>query len=123
MIGRVAALLSGYYVADVPESIRNIEIEDWSTSLNEFPEWAIAAACRWWTSEHNDSRRYRPQIGDIVKQARREMGGVDVARMAIRRFDRGVRPEVEEQRTPPTPEQIEQRRAYAESVLGKGKKA
>ena len=53
MLARVAALLSPYYEKDVPQGVRKMEAEDWAEALQDFPQWAITNAVRWWKGEHN----------------------------------------------------------------------
>jgi len=88
-LARVAALLSGYYAADVPTGIIEIEAEDWAEALDKYPAWAITKAVRWWKGESNPNRRKRPLEGDIAARARLEMGPVFVAAAAVSRFERG----------------------------------
>ena len=76
---RVAALLSPYYEKDIPQSVREMEAEDWREALREFPQWAIERAVRWWKGEENPDRRKRPMEGDIAARCRLEMNGVSSA--------------------------------------------
>lgn len=92
ILARVAALLTGYYAADVPAEVIRFEAEDWLDALKEFPDWAITKAVRWWKGETNADRRKRPMVGDIAARARFEMGPVIVARIAVGRFDDGKQP-------------------------------
>jgi len=118
LLARVAALLTPYYTGDVPGGVRMIDAEDWADALGEFPEWAIVKACRWWKSDMNDNRRKKPLEGDIVARIKFEMGAVKVAEWAIARFDRGVRPSATSQhRDAVSPENMEQRRKFAESII------
>lgn len=82
---RVAALLTPYYAADVPQSIIAIDAEDWAEALHGYPEWAITKACRWWKGSSNDNRRRKPLEGDIAERCRLEMGIVRVAENALKR--------------------------------------
>jgi len=83
MLARVAALLSPYYEKDVPQGVRKMEAEDWAEALQDFPQWAITNAVRWWKGENNPDRRRRPLEGDIVDRCRAEMMPVRAARMCI----------------------------------------
>ena len=92
--------------------------EDWLTELGELPPWAIQKACRWWMSSSNPDRRKKPLPGDIAAQARRELGPVACAEVALKRFDREnapVRHMTEE--TPHTPS-AESKARVSEMVKG-----
>lgn len=88
-LARIAALLSGYYAADVSPAVVRIEAEDWAYALRDFPAWAIQNAVRWWKGESNPNRRRKPLEGDIAEAARKEMAALVVADLAVKRFDRG----------------------------------
>lgn len=115
-LARIAALLSGYYAADVPQEIVRIEAEDWAHALREFPAWAIVNAVRWWKGEDNPRRRNKPHEGDIAERARKEMAAIVVAEVAVKRFDRGgnilpFKPEPREELTP------EERQRRADEIM------
>jgi len=61
--------------------------EDWQSELEGLPAWAINAACRWWMSHENKERRKKPIAGDIGEKARAYIARVDLARLALLRFD------------------------------------
>ena len=92
VLGRVAALLSQYYAADLPQSMVRIMADDWAEELAEYPEWAITKAVRWWKSEANPERKRKPLEGDISARAKREMSLVRVAERALRKYAEGVAP-------------------------------
>ena len=118
LMHRVLALLAPYYSNDVPQSVREIEAEDWLVALGGLPEWAVVAAARWWKSDANANRRKRPFEGDIAERAKLEMGIVKVGEWAVKRFDSGIRPApAAAPRQGPTPEELEHRRKFAESVI------
>lgn len=81
---RIAALLSPYYEKDVPQSVREMEAEDWIGALAEYPRWAVERAVRWWKSADNIDRRKRPLEGDISARCDVEMSEVHRARNAMR---------------------------------------
>jgi len=120
VLGRVAALLSQYYAADLPQSIVKVMADDWAEALCEYPEWAITKAVRWWKSEANAERKRKPLEGDIAARARYEMGIVKVAEGALRRFDSGVLPYVggdnSTGRVEPTEEQRKRMADYQEEA-------
>jgi hypothetical protein len=119
VLARVAALLTGYYVADIPAEIMRFEAEDWEVGLREFPEWAITKAVRWWKGESNVDRRKKPQVGDIAIRARHEMGAVCVARLAVKRFDEGRPLFTRKQDEPLEPGDAELRSRNANEILAK----
>lgn len=82
-MGRIAALLSGYYDKATPLGIREIEAEDWAEALRDYPQWAIERACRWWKSVDNSKRGKRPVEGDIVARVRKEMDPVLAAKRRL----------------------------------------
>lgn len=61
--------------------------EDWHEELSAYPSWAIQKAARWWMGSSNEKRRQKPLAGDISARAREEMGAVEVAKGALRRFE------------------------------------
>lgn len=75
-MARVASLLSPYYDKDTPQSVRELEAEDWLEALGGFPQWAIDRAVRWWKGAENPDRRKRPLEGDIAARCRVEMRGI-----------------------------------------------
>lgn len=121
LMHRVLALLAPYYSTDIPQSVREIEAEDWLVALGEFPEWAVVAAARWWKGDENTDRRKRPLEGDIAARAKNEMDFVKLAEWAVKRFDDGIRPmpprPPEPPRAAPTPEEMEQRRKFVAELM------
>ncbi|QCO00513.1 hypothetical protein D3093_35295 (plasmid) [Azospirillum argentinense] len=65
--GRCAALLSHYYVPDVPFELQVAALEDWVRLLSPFPKWAIQAAVDEWLSRPG---RQKPMPGDIIAACR-----------------------------------------------------
>ena len=118
LMARVLALLTPYFTANVPEGVRRMEAEDWRAALDGKPAWAVEKACRWWKSDENPDHRRKPLEGDIVDRVKFEMGILSFGAMKIREFDAGrmERERAAEDR-PPTPEEMEQRRAFAKTVL------
>lgn len=94
--GRIASLLAQYFQGDISEGMMKSIADDWRHELQEFPAWSIAKAVRWWTGKDNPDRRKKPLPGDIAEQAQKELGPLFVARAAIRRFDTGSVPMIEE---------------------------
>lgn len=76
VLARVAALLLPYFEKDTPQSVREMEAEDWLEALGGLPEWAIVQAVRWWKGPNNPDRRRRPLEGDIAKVAREQTSRV-----------------------------------------------
>jgi hypothetical protein len=118
LMARVLALLTPYFTPNIPEGVRRIEAEDWRASLEGKPAWAIEKACRWWKSDENPDHRRKPLEGDIADRVKFEMGILSFGAMKVREYDAGytkrmAEPEPER----PTPEQMEQRRAFAKTVL------
>lgn len=120
LMHRVLALLAPYYSNDIPQSVREIEAEDWLFALAEYPEWAVIAAARWWKGENNPDRRKRPLDGDIAARANQEIGFAKVAEWAVKRFDQGIRPSPPmtlPERKAPEPVDMERRRAFANELI------
>ena len=80
ILNRVSSLLAGYYVPDISEEAQSIIFSDWVGILADMPEWAITNACQSWQT--GDDRRKRPQPGDILAAAKKEIA---VHKMAIGR--------------------------------------
>ena len=117
LMGRIASLLSTYYISDVPQGIRELEAEDWAEALGGYPEWAVTKACRWWRSADNPNRRKKPLEGDIEARVKAEMGAVRIAELAVRRFDERrapFDPETNQPRERCTPEAAKQILAKAQ---------
>ena len=76
----MSSLLAGYYVPDISEEAQSIIFSDWVGILADMPEWAITNACQSWQT--GDDRRKRPQPGDILAAAKKEIA---VHKMAIGR--------------------------------------
>lgn len=76
LLGRIAATLSAYYEKDSHHSIEGKRAEDWLQELQEYPQWAIERAMRWWTSSGNKDRRKQPLEGDIAERCLLEMKGI-----------------------------------------------
>lgn len=119
LMHRVLALLSPYFATDTPQSVREVEAEDWLAALGGYPEWAVTAAARWWKSDANPDRRKRPMEGDIAARCKVEMGVVSIAKLAVDRFDRGHRPFMEPEREVIPPEDMEHRRKFASEVMAR----
>lgn len=94
--GRIASLLAQYFQGDISEGMMKSIADDWYHELREFPAWAIAKAVRWWIGKDNPDRRKKPMAGDIAERAQKELGPIAVARAAIRRFDSGFVPMIEQ---------------------------
>ena len=94
--GRIASLLAQYFQGDVSESMMKTIADDWYSELRDFPAWAIAKAVRWWIGRDNPDRRKKPMAGDIAERAQKELGPILVAQSAIRRFDSGAFPMIEQ---------------------------
>ena len=118
LMARVLALLTPYFTSNVPQGVRRIEAEDWRAALDGKPQWAVEKACRWWKSEENPDHRRKPLEGDIVERVKFEMGVLSFGAMKVREYDEGYRQRtMEPERVPPTPEEMEQRRAFAKTVM------
>lgn len=87
LLARVAALLSPYYEKDTPQTIREMEAEDWLAELAGSPRWAVEAACRWWKGAENDRRHKRPFEGDISARVMVEMDAVRAGKIRVEMFD------------------------------------
>lgn len=83
-MARAAALLDPYYDKGTPQSIREIEMEDWADALADFPDWAIERAAKWWKGADNPQRRKRPLEGDIAARCKVEMMAVRAAEIRER---------------------------------------
>ena len=118
LMARVLALLTPYFTANVPEGVRRIEAEDWRAALESKPQWAIEKACRWWKSDQNEHHGRKPLEGDILERVKIEMGILSFGAMKVREYDRGYAKRMEQPEDErPTPEQMEQRRAFAKTIM------
>lgn len=71
--GRIAALLTQFYAADLSEKFQEAIANDWLTELRGYPGWAIQRACRWWVGRDNPDLGKRPLPGHIGKRVAEEM--------------------------------------------------
>lgn len=92
ILARVASLLSPYYEKDTPQSVREMTAEDWVVSLEQFPEWAINDAVRWWKGPDNPKRHKAPIEGDIAERAWQITDVVRAAKLRVEAFDDGPPP-------------------------------
>uniref|UniRef100_A0A2A3K2R9 Uncharacterized protein n=1 Tax=Alloyangia mangrovi TaxID=1779329 RepID=A0A2A3K2R9_9RHOB len=104
IMARVGALLEPYYDKGTPQSIREIEMEDWADALGKYPYWAIERAAKWWKSEGNPQRRKRPLEGDIAARCKVELMAVRAAEIRERGGWRGNFMSHEERGEPCSPE-------------------
>lgn len=81
--GRVVTLLSHYFVAQLEAGQAKAVARDWIETLERYPAWAIAKACRWWLSMENPRKSFKPVPGDIQDRAHRELEGVRAARVMV----------------------------------------
>ena len=119
---RVVTLLSHYFVAQQESAVVDAIAEDWVATLETYPAWALANACRWWISKDNKDRHRRPMPGDIEARADVELSPVRAAQITIRRgviAEPAHDAEAKPQRTGEwwTEAETERRRLFAESVL------
>lgn len=61
--GRAFALLSQYYVGDIPTEAHAMIFGDWRAGLSDLPFWALDAACKAYLA--SSSCRKKPQPGTI----------------------------------------------------------
>lgn len=115
-MARVASLLSPYYDKDTPQSVREMEAEDWLEAIGLFPQWSIDRAVRWWKGAENPDRRKRPLEGDIAARCKVEMRGVGSVPKIL---EIKARSKPEPERPKCTPEEMEHRRKVAEEIMGK----
>jgi hypothetical protein len=94
--GRIASLLAQYFQGDISEGMMKSIADDWYHELKDFPAWSISKAVRWWIGKDNPDRRKKPMTGDIAERAQKELGLIIVAQSAIRRFDTGFTPKIEQ---------------------------
>lgn len=121
LMARVAALLSPYYEKDIPQGVRQMEAEDWAVALDEFPEWAVTKAVRWWKSADNERRHVRPVEGDIQGRCRVEMSTVRAARKYLDapHLTAHLRQSSEPPRPQVSPEDMAHRAAVAADMLSR----
>jgi len=97
LMGRVATLLSHFYVSPMSEHEAKAVAEDWADALGEFPQWAVEEACR----EYLRTQDRKPTIAAIRALCRHHFAVVEYTRQKAMRGP--VEREVE--RTPLTDEQ------------------
>ncbi|WP_372393833.1 hypothetical protein ABMY26_00730 (plasmid) [Azospirillum sp. HJ39] len=65
--GRVIALLSHYFVPDIPQQAQVAALGDWIMLLARYPQWAVQAAVVEWLDRPG---RQKPMPGDIAAGCR-----------------------------------------------------
>ena len=68
----------------MPDAIMGEIANDWAEELQEYPEWALLKAFRWWTGRENQKRRQKPVPGDIAERAHIELSIVRAAEIEAR---------------------------------------
>lgn len=120
LMARVLSLLTPYFTANVPESVRVMEAEDWHAALSDQPQWAIEKAVRWWKSDANPDRRKKPLEGDILAKVKEFTGVLTYGKFMIDRFDAGHRAPVIAPPAYRAPVDPAERQRISEEILGKG---
>ena len=118
---RVVTLLSHYFVAQQESAVVEAIAEDWVATLERYPAWALANACRWWLSKDNPDRAKKPLPGDIEARADAELSRVRAAQITVQRGVSAIAPPAAVEKPDPvewwTDAERERRRLFAESVL------
>lgn len=81
MLGRVATMLSHFYVSEADEAQMRAMMADWRDALEGFPRWAIAEAC----SEYLRTQERKPTIAAIVKLCDHHFAVVEYTRQKAMR--------------------------------------
>lgn len=84
----VSILTAHYFVSALPKAVAKQLGQDWINELEEYPQWAIENAFRWWLSKDNPKRRNRPVPGDISEQADFAISIIRAAKVRLRQFER-----------------------------------
>ena len=93
LMGRVATLLSHFYVSSTDEAEMRAALSDWADALSEFPAWVIAEACR----EYLRTQERKPSIAAIRKLCQQHFAVVEFTRMkAMRGPQESERPSMSE---------------------------
>ena len=85
---RVVKMLHHYFIANAPTEAIEAVANDWIAELEEYPLWAIKAACTWWVSRHNPDNARKPVPGQISARAQREAGIIIAAKQQLKMFDK-----------------------------------
>jgi hypothetical protein len=80
LLARVLALLSHFRAEANPPQIEQAMADDWAEDLAEFPMWAVEEACRSWRR----TRKWRPQICEILALCRESVGEATARRDRLR---------------------------------------
>ena len=81
LMGRIATLLSHFYVSPMSETEVRAVAEDWAAALGAFPQWAVAEACAEWLRSSNR----KPTIADIRKLSQQHFAVVEFTRQKAMR--------------------------------------
>lgn len=113
--GRVATLLSHFYVSSMGASEMRAIAEDWIAALGEFPNWAIQEAC----AEYLATETRKPTIAAIRQLTQAKIGAVSLMRVrAMQGPGDGTRGAPQPERNGPQPADKAERARIAAEVVG-----
>lgn len=113
--GRVATLLSHFYVSSMGGTEMRAVAEDWISALAQFPRWAIQEACQ----EYLVTQERKPTIAAIRTLTQAKMGTVSLMRVRAMQGPGDDRPWLRTQdRKGPSPADRAERARIAAEVIG-----
>ena len=80
---RITTLLHSYFEKDAPDAVHELTAEDWFAEIDQYPEWAITRAVRWWIGPKNKNRGRHPVVGDIAARCEIETIPIRTARFFL----------------------------------------
>jgi len=80
-MGRIATLLSHFYVSPMSETEARAVAQDWADALLEFPQWAVDESCREWLR----AQERKPTIAGIRKLCQQHFAVVEYTRQKAMR--------------------------------------
>lgn len=107
LMGRVATLLSHFYVSLTDETEMRAILADWAKALAEFPQWAVTEAC----DEYLRTQERKPTIAAIRKLCEQHFHVVEFTRQKAMRG-----PVAESQEEPRKPMTCAQREAVDKAM-------
>lgn len=108
--GHVTLLLQHYYRdANIPPAVAEGLALQWLQCLEEFPEWAVQAACVDYLK--NDAKGRKPSPGQVVALARQHVGKYQALILRCSQIMRAKAPE------PPPPKPTEEQKKKVSEML------
>jgi hypothetical protein len=79
LMSRILVLLAHYRLTAHVNAVEQGIADDWAEDLANYPMWAIDKAAKTWRR----TKKFRPQIGEIIELCEEEVGRISVERQRL----------------------------------------